>query len=227
MKETKQHSLKETLSQLQALTNDKMFKHNQKIGVGDNQYGVKLGDIKAMAKKIKTNHGLAMELWQTGNLDAMLLATLLLDLKLLSANDMDKLVRSVKFVPVADWFSAYVLKLHPDKETLRKKWMVTKDSWAARAGWALTTGRVVRSAEGLDLKALLDRIEKEMNKAAPEVQWTMNFVLGEIGINFPEHRKRAIAIGEKLGMYRDYPVSKGCTSPFVPIWVNEMVSRQK
>lgn len=44
--------------------------------------------------------------------------------------------------------------------------------------------------------------------------------------NFPEHRKRALAVGEKLGVYRDFPVSKGCTSPFAPIWINEMVSRQ-
>ena len=76
------------------------------------------------------------------------------------------------------------------------------------------------------LAALLDRIESEMGNAAPEVQWTMNCALAEIGIHFPKHRKRAIAIGEKLGIYRDYPVSKGCTSPFAPIWITAMVSRQ-
>jgi hypothetical protein len=53
-----------------------------------------------------------------------------------------------------------------------------------------------------------------------------DFVLAEIQINFAEHRRRALAIGEALGIYRDYPVSKGCTSPFAPIWINEMVSRQ-
>ena len=56
-----------------------------------------------------------------------------------------------------------------------------------------------------------------MAHADPEVQWTMNNTLATIGIHFPKHRKRAIAIGEKLGIYRDYPVSKGCTSPFAPI----------
>ncbi len=86
-------------------------------------------------------------------------------------------------------------------------------------------GRVVKSPEGLDLPALLDRIESEMGNAAPEVQWTMNCSLAEIGINFPKHRKRALAIGESLGVYRDYPCSKGCTSPFAPIWINEMVKR--
>ena len=48
-----------------------------------------------------------------------------------------------------------------------------------------------------------------------------------IGINFPDHRERAIAFGETLGVFRDYPASKGCTSSFAPIWINEMVSRQK
>ena len=91
---------------------------------------------------------------------------------------------------------------------------------------SLTTERVVKSPEGLDLSALLDRIKSELGTAASEVQWTMNCCLAEIGIRFPDHRERALAIGETLGIYRDYPVSKGCTSPFAPIWFNEMVERQ-
>ncbi len=65
-----------------------------------------------------------------------------------------------------------------------------------------------------------------MADALPETQWTMNGVLAAIGIHHVKLRKRAIAIGEKLGVYRDYPCSKGCTSPFAPIWINEMVKRQ-
>lgn len=76
------------------------------------------------------------------------------------------------------------------------------------------------------LAALLDRIEKEMPKAKPEVQWTMNTTLGTIGIEHAAHRKRAIAIGEKIGLYRDWPVSKGCTPPYVPVWVAAMVKRK-
>jgi 3-methyladenine DNA glycosylase AlkD len=64
-----------------------------------------------------------------------------------------------------------------------------------------------------------------MGTAAPPVQWTMNSCLAAIGIHCPEQRARAIAIGEALGVYRDYPVSKGCTSPFAPIWIGEMVRR--
>lgn len=65
-----------------------------------------------------------------------------------------------------------------------------------------------------------------MGAAPPETQWTMNAVLAAIGIHHSKLRNRAIAIGERLGVYRDYPCSKGCISPFAPIWINELVKRQ-
>lgn len=55
----------------------------------------------------------------------------------------------------------------------------------------------------------------------------MNVCLANIGIHDAEHRDRALVIGEAMGIYRDYPVSEGRSSPFVPIWINAMVSRQK
>ena len=219
-------TLNETLKQLKALGNEATRKHNAKWGAGDNQFGVKHGDLRALAKKIPPNHELAVALWETGNADAQLLAILLIKPKDLSAEEVDRLVRSISFAHVADWLNSYVVKQHADKETLRQKWMADDDRWAARAGWGLTAERVVKSPEGLDLKALLDRIESEMGDADPAVQWTMNSALAEIGIHFPKLRKRAISIGETLGIYRNYPVSKGCTSPFAPIWINAMVSRQ-
>lgn len=219
-------TLNEALKQLQALGNEAVRKHNTKYGAGDNQFGVKMGDIRALAKKIKTNPELANSLWETGNVDAQFLATLVMDPKKLSADDLDRLVRSISFVHVADWLNSYVVAKHPNKEKLREKWMKEKHPWAARSGWSLTAERVAKSPDGLDLSALLDRIEAEMASAPSPTQWTMNNTLAGIGIHHPKLRKRAIAIGEKLGIYRDYPCSKGCTSPFAPIWINEMVRRQ-
>ena len=219
-------TLKETLAQLKALGDEKIRAYNKKNGAGDNQFGVKLGDIRKLAKKIKTNHELALALWETGNIDARFLAILVIKPQNVSADELDRMVRSLNFAWVSDWLSSYVVKQHPEKENLRQKWMTDDDPWAARAGWGLTSERIAKSPKGLDLPAILDRIESEMPNAAPEVQWTMNACLAGIGIHFPKHRKRAINIGEALGIYRDYPVSKGCTSPFAPIWINEMVRRQ-
>ena len=219
-------TLEDTLAQLDALGNERVRARNRKHGAGENQFGVQLGDIRKVAATIGANQQLAMALWETGNVDARLLAILLIKAGKLSRDEMDRMVRSASFAQVADWLNAYVVRQHPDRESLRQAWMEDDDPWAARAGWSLTAGRIARSADGLDLPALLDRIEAEMGNAASPVQWTMNTCLAGIGIHFPEHRERAIAIGETLGIYRDYPVSKGCTSPFAPIWIGEMVRRQ-
>jgi 3-methyladenine DNA glycosylase AlkD len=219
-------TVKEILTKLESLGDDARRAHNTKAGAPDNQFGVKLGDIRTIAKKIKTDHELALKLWDTGNVDAQLVATLIIKPQSLAADELDKLTRSTTCSQVAEWLNSYVVAQHPEKEALREKWMKAKDRWAARAGWHLTASRINKGADDLDLPALLDRIEKEMPKALPEVQWTMNNTLGAIGIHHAKLRKRAIAIGEKIGLYRDWPVSKGCTPPYVPVWVQEMVKRQ-
>ena len=218
-------TVNEVLAKLEALGNEKMRQHNTKNGARNNQFGVKMGDIRALSQKIKINHEIALALWQTDNIDARLLATLIIDPQQLSAADLESMARSERFTQVIDWLYSNVIKDHADKEQLRQQWMHSDDVMCARLGWSLTGGRIVRSPEGLDIPALLDRIESEMPTAPPEVQWTMNTALAQIGINMPEYRERALDIGERLGIYRDYPVSKGCTSPFAPVWINEMVKR--
>jgi 3-methyladenine DNA glycosylase AlkD len=220
-------TVKEILAQLKSKGDAARRAHNVKAGAPDNQFGVKLGDLRTIAKKLKTDHELALQLWDTGNVEAQLLATLIIKPKALSAAELDKLTRSTTCAQVAAWLNSYVVAEHPDKETLRQKWMKAKDRWSARAGWHFTASRVNKgTADDLDLSALLDRIEKEMPKALPEIQWTMNNTLGAIGIHHPKLRKRAVAMGEKIGLYRDWPVSKGCIPPYVPVWVDAMVKRQ-
>src|SRR5690348_8133997 len=133
---------KEILAKLKSLGNDTRRKHNTKAGAPDNQFGVKLGDIRALAKKIKSDHELALELWETGNIEAQLLATQIITPGELTADQVDELTRSTTCAQVADWLNAYVVAQHPDKESLREKWMKAKDRWAARAGWNLTASRV-------------------------------------------------------------------------------------
>ena len=178
-------TVKEALAQLKSLGNEKVRARNTKHGAGPDQFGVPLGDVRKLAEKIKTDHTLALALWETGNLDARLLAILLLKPKVLSRDEMDQMVRSARFAQLADWLNSYAVKNHPDKESLRQSWMKADDPWAARAGWSLTSGRIAREPDGLDVPALLDRIESEMGTAPPEVQWTMNSALATAASTFP------------------------------------------
>ena len=120
-------TLKDVLAQLKSLGDEKRRAHNRKNGAGDNQFGVNLGDIRKLAAKIKTNDKLAIALWDSGNIDARLLAILLIKPNNLSRDEMDRMVRSVNFVHVADWLNSYVVKNHPDRSLFVSHgwWMMT------------------------------------------------------------------------------------------------------
>ncbi|WP_373355371.1 DNA alkylation repair protein [Pseudoroseicyclus sp. CXY001] len=216
----------ELMAELKALGDDKMRESHIRHGAGEDAFGVKMGDIRKLAKASKGGHELALELWETGQFEARMLAILLMKPKRLSAEEMEGLIRENRVMQVSDWLNSYVLKQHPAKEELRQRWESAEDPMLARAYWSLTAERVTKAPEGLALGPLLDRIEAEMAEAPPEPQWTMNNTLAAIGINHEAERERALEIGERLGVYRDYPTPKGCTSPFAPLWINEMVGRQ-
>src|SRR5262245_41844058 len=116
-------TVEEILRQLKALGDAGVRAQNAKWGAGDNQFGVQRGDLRKLANKIKTDHELALSLWKTGNIDAQFLAVLLMKASQLSADELDRLVRSITFAWVAEWLHSYVVKEHADKETLRQKWM--------------------------------------------------------------------------------------------------------
>lgn len=219
-------TLEEALNALESFGNARVREMNTRNGAPASQFGVRMGDIRAIAKSIKSNHELGLELWGSGNVDAMFLATLIVKPRQLSEDDLERMAAEVTFTHVADWLMTNVVRQHAGKETLRQRWMASTHPFLSRAGWSLTAERVIKNPDGLDLVGLLDRVEREMPEAPAPAQWTMNYCLAEIGIRFAEHRRRAIDIGETLGIYRDYPCSKGCTSPFAPIWIAEMVSRQ-
>lgn len=226
---------KSILAELESLGDEKRRAFHAKVGPDgipgappDAQFGVKTGDLRTLAKKIKKDHELGLTLWKTNNLDAQMLAILIMRPKELSTDDLDAMVREARFAWVADWLQSYIIKGRPnaEKALLREKWMKKseKDSWAARAGWHLAASMIDKGDDGLDVSGLLDRLEKEMPKAAPETKWTMNNTLIAIGVKHVKHRKRAISIGEKIGLYKDWPVSKGCTIPYVPVCVDAMVN---
>ncbi|WP_223916385.1 DNA alkylation repair protein [Arthrobacter sp. NicSoilC12] len=189
-------------------------------------HGVNLGKLRALAKQLKTQQELSRELWGTGDTAARLLALLICRPKAFDRDELDGMLRQAHTPKVQDWLVNYVVKKNPHAEELRVAWFADPDPLVASAGWALTTDRVAKKPEGLDLPGLLDIIEAQMKDAPDRLQWAMNHCLAQIGIEHPAHRARAIGIGERLEVLKDYPTPPNCTSPFAPIWIAEMVNRQ-
>ncbi|GAA3569919.1 DNA alkylation repair protein [Nonomuraea rosea] len=213
----------EVMGELAALEDPKIRAVNEKHG---DDHGVNLGKLRALAKRLKTQQELARRLWETDDTAARLLALLICRPKAFERDELDVMLREAGTPKVHDWLVNYVVKKSLHAEELRLTWFADPDPVVASAGWALTTEHVAKRPEALDLVALLDTIEAEMKDAPDRLQWAMNHCLAQIGIEHAEHRARAIGIGERLKVLEDYPTPPGCTSPFAPIWINEMVRRQ-
>jgi len=213
----------EVMAELAGLEDPKVRAVNEKHG---DDHGVNLSKLRAVAKRLKTQQELARGLWATGDTAARLLALLVCRPRAFERDELDVMLREARTPKVHDWLVNYVVKKNPHAEELRLAWFADPDPVVASAGWALTTERVAKKPAGLDLVGLLDVIEAEMKAAPDRLQWAMNHCLAQIGIEHPEHRARALAIGERLEVLKDYPTSPGCTSPFAPDWINEMVRRQ-
>lgn len=217
-------TLDELMAELSGLADVRIREINERHG---DDHAVNLTKLRAIAKRVKKNHPLALELWGTGDSAARLLAILVGRPREFSATELDAMIREARTRKVHDWLVGYVVLKGPHAEELRVTWMADDDPVVASAGWALTANRVVKKPEGLDLPALLDQIEAEMAGAHDRLQWEMNTTLAQIGIENPALRSRALEIGERLGVLRDYPTPPNCTSPFAPEWITEMVRRKE
>lgn len=212
------------MAELAELDDPKMRQANLKRG---DDHGVNLSKLRAVAKRLKTQQDLARALWATGDTAARLLALLVCRPKDFDRAGLDTMLRESRAPKVHDWLVNYVVKKSPHAEALRVAWMADTDPVVASAGWALTTERVAKDPSGLDLPGLLDIIEANLKTAPDRLQWAMNHTLAQIGIEHPDQRRRAIDIGERLEVLKDYPTPPNCTSPFAPVWIREMVGRRE
>src|SRR4051794_32282627 len=213
----------EVMAELAQLEDPRIREVNARHG---DDHGVNLSKLRAVATRLKTQQELARELWATDNTAARLLALLICRPKAFQRGELDTMLRQARTPKVHEWLVNYVVKKNQHSEELRLAWLADPDPAVASAGWALTTERVAKKPDGLDLPGLLDVIEAEMKAAPDRLQWAMNHCLAQIGIVHAEHRARAIDIGERLEVLKDYPTPPNCTSPFAPLWIGEMVSRQ-
>jgi len=199
-----------------------------------NNKPTKLGDLRNIAKEIKKDHQLAMELWSTGEYLPRQLAILIMDTKLLSQELIDKLDHDIQAhileerTQLIDWLMAN--QLTKDKKTIAliETWKNSPSTLQRRTFWYYQ-GRLrwVGQTPPPNSEDLLSIIEERLKSENPEVQWAMNFTAAQIGIFQPELRSRCIALGERVGLYKDDPVPKGCTPNYLPKLISIQVAKQK
>jgi len=186
----------------------------------------KLGDLRKIAKDIKKDHELAMELWSTGKFLSRQLAILIMDNKLLSQDLINKLDKNMQDHPfdernqLMDWLMANQLSKDKKTITLMESWKNSPSSLQRRIFWYYQARlRWLGQTPPSNTEELLSAIEKQIENEEPEVQWAMNFAAGWIGVYDKMYRTRCIEVGKKTGLYKDETVSKGCTPNYLPEFI--------
>ena len=186
----------------------------------------KLGDLRKIAKEIKKDHQLSLELWSSKNFLARLLGILIMDHKLLSEEQIDELVENMNSHSydernqLMDWFMANQLTKNKKNIALMESWKDSPLSLQRRTFWYYQGRQRWMGKTPPDNTAeLLNAIENNIEKEEPEVQWAMNFVAGWIGVFDIDYRARCVKIGEETGLYKGEMVSKGCTPNYLPEFI--------
>ena len=192
----------------------------------------KLGDLRKIAKEIKKDHELALELWSTGKFMSRQLAILIMDKKELTQEVIDKLdldIQNHDFDErnhLIDWLMAN--QLSKDKKTisLMESWEDASSSLQRRLFWYYQARlRWMGKTDQSNTEALLNSIEQNLLKEKPEVQWAMNYTAGQIGKWQEAYRDRCISIGETTGLYKDEIVAKNCTPSYLPKFISIEVAK--
>lgn len=193
----------------------------------------KLGELRKIAKDIKKDHELAMELWSTEEFLPRLLAILIMDKKLLSEDVLNKLDKDMQTHPfdernnLMDWLMAN--QLTKDKKTiaLMQTWESSPSSLQRRVFWYYQARlRWTGQTPPDNTEDLLSAIEANIRQEEPEVQWAMNFIAGWIGVYDQKYRARCIELGENTGLYKDEMVSRGCTPNYLPEFIAIEVNKR-
>ncbi|QNK57108.1 DNA alkylation repair protein [Paenibacillus sp. PAMC21692] len=194
----------------------------------------KLGDLRKIAKDIKKDHELAMELWSTEGYLPRLLAILIMDKKLLSQEVLNKLDKDMlthafdERNNLMDWLMAN--QLTKDKKTiaLMESWGNSPSALQRRVFWYYQARlRWTGQAPPDNTEDLISKLESNITQEEPEVQWAMNFTAGWIGVYDEKNRARCIKLGERTGLYKDEMVSKGCTPDYLPEFITIEVNKRQ
>ena len=193
----------------------------------------RLGELRKIAKDIKKDHELAMELWSTQQFLPRLLAILIMDKKLLSQDVLSKLDQGMQIHTynernnLLDWFMANQLTKDKKLIALMESWENSSSALQRRAFWYYQ-GRLRWTGQTPpdNTEDLLSKIEATIMQEEPEVQWAMNFTAGWIGVYDEKYRARCTKIGEDTGLYKDDMVSKGCTPNYLPEFIRIEVNKR-
>jgi 3-methyladenine DNA glycosylase AlkD len=208
---------KEVLAQLKKLGSEQTKKTLMKHGAKEPFFGVKVGDLKVLQKKIKTNHALALELYDSGNSDAMYFAGMIADPAQMTKVDLQKWVKGAYWNMLSGYTVPWVASESKFGRELALDWMDNDSEMIANAGWC-TYGSLVAikpdaELDLVEIEKLLTRVKNTIGSAPNRVRYSMNNFVIAVGSFVAPLTRKAKEVAKAIGTVE---VDMGDTSCQVP-----------
>ncbi len=218
--------VKEIMNQLAALGSEQTLKTFRNHGGQEPMYGVKIGDMKPILKKHKNNHQLALELYKTGNSDAMYLAGLMTKPSLLTPEVLDEWIEGASWHMISEYTVAWNAAESNYGFEMARKWIESDKELVADAGWS-TLGCLMALTpdENIDEKEidrLLDRVEREIHVAPNRVRYVMNGFVIAVGSYYKPLADKAMTVGIGIGKVKVNLGDTACKVPYAPDFIKKV-----
>ncbi len=198
-------------------------------GIREPVFGVPIAELKKFQKRIKKDYQLALDLYDTGNYDAMYLASLIADDARMTKKDLKRWVDRAYTGALIGAPVAWVAAGSANGWETALEWLDSPKDLVAAAGWATLACLVsVRKDEDLDLaelKRLLKQVQKSIHQAPDVVRYQMNNFVISVGCYVQSLTELASQIGEKIGPVTADLGNNDCQVPFAPDYIRKVQQR--
>jgi 3-methyladenine DNA glycosylase AlkD len=222
-------TIKEVMSELEAYGDEQTKKTLMKHGAAEPLFGVKVQDLKKILKKTKKNHVLSLELYASGNSDAMYLAALMADEKKITKEQLEQWVSQAYWSYLCEYAVPWVAAESEYGFDLGLKWIQSDIETIASAGWGtLAYYAAVNDDDKLDTAAyikLLDMVEKEIHSAQNRVKYTMNGFVIAVGTYVTALTEKSKEVALKIGKVNVDVGGTACKVPLANDYIDKVVAK--
>lgn len=224
-------TVNEVLADLKANGSEPTRKTFLRHGAPDSVLGVKTEYLKSLKKKLKTNHALALKLYDTGVSDAMYLAALIADPQQFTKPILKKWVKAASWYMLSDYTVAWMAAESPHGIELAREWTKSKIELIASAGWCTWSGVVNLTPDAElpvdELKELIRAMPTELPRAANRVRYSMNSFLISVGASCTGLTAEAIKAAKAIGKVHVDMGDTSCKVPDVAEYIEKVKARGK
>lgn len=222
-------SAAEILKELKLLGSASYKKTMMVHGAREPIFGVKISDLKKIVSRVGPSYQLALDLFKTGNYDAMYLAGLIADATKMTKKDLQQWLEQSYSSGINEYTVPWVAAESAHGWELGLKWIESKNEDHAAAGWAtLSSVAGRRNDSDLDIPAyrkLLDRVTKSIHKQPNRVKYAMNGFVIAVGSSIKTLHKDAVAAGNLIGEVSVDMNGTACKVPFAPEYIKKVEAR--